>query len=87
MVGLHAFTHDLTSQHDGENNLASNCLVCDLALTQQLTPVLQAGEDDFNLKENPAFYVERNVVNTYQVTYKSSWLQDFHFGRPPPFLG
>ncbi|WP_435132984.1 hypothetical protein [Formosa sp. A9] len=84
IAGLHALTHVFEDGHDENDNNLIECVICDLALTQQSTPSLKPNFDDLEIKTSIANYSEKNPISFYQTMRLNTQIKDVHFGRPPP---
>lgn len=79
IVGLHGLSHI----DDKDNTI--NCIVLDYVIANNLTPVLNATLQDFEV-ENAQFIFHQEVYKSYNYITSNSVTVDQLFSRPPPFL-
>jgi hypothetical protein len=79
IAGLHVLSHT-----DSEDDI-EHCIVCDIAVTHNLTPVITPNSNDF-LIVNITFFDKKNIFNVYNFAVSSALTTDQLFPRPPPSL-
>jgi len=79
MAGLHALTHSIDKDH------IEQCSVCEYVITQNLIPVIPAGESTFTWVIND-YFNPRDQFVSHEFTFTGSYATDQLFSRPPPRL-
>lgn len=79
VAGLHALTHN------GDENEAQHCEVCDIVTTTNFTPALQAKTV---VLSNPKVFLLKTPIakNTITTSFINRYLDSYLFTRPPPQL-
>ncbi|MBD0825482.1 hypothetical protein [Aestuariibaculum marinum] len=85
-AGLHAFSHCSDDPCLENDEKQTSCVVCDLALTHQLTPTVSTNDIDVNFKINTFTYIEKEILKHYETFYLKATLPDLNFSRPPPYV-
>ena len=80
LVGLHALSHV-----DDKDEHAVHCVICDHAITHNLTPILTPDLDVFSI-EHTEDVVEQEVIVDYNFILSSSIASNQLFSRPPPSI-
>ena len=80
LVGLHALSHI-----DDKDEHAVHCVICDHAITHNLTPALTPDLEAFSIKYTE-FVVKQELITGYDFIISSSITADQLFSRPPPSL-
>lgn len=80
MAGLHALFHE--DEHDEHT---SSCVVCDYTTAQNLTPVLYAPVQEYNI-EQLELHIYKQVFVYHDFNVTSSIAINQLFSRPPPFM-
>ena len=78
MAGLHVLTHESDSDH------LAHCITCELAVINNLTPVIPAEPTDFACT-NVEIVVQNEATVYIDVYIDQSITPDQLFTRPPPF--
>lgn len=79
MAGLHVFSHGADESHEVP------CVICDLAVANNLTPALSPDVQDFNI-ENTEPIVLLEIITNYSYIISNTIEANQLFSRPPPFL-
>ncbi|WP_168467826.1 hypothetical protein [Arenibacter sp. 6A1] len=79
MAGLHVLSHTDDKDH------ALHCMICDQAITHNLTPAISPEVQDFVI-ENTEFFVQAAQKIHYSFMSCGTIATDQLFSRPPPFL-
>ncbi|UMB52777.1 hypothetical protein MKD41_10560 [Lutibacter sp. A64] len=79
MTGLHALSHNNDDDHDLQ------CVICENAITHNLTPALTPDLQDFTI-ENIEFIIPKELINHYGFINLSTIESNQLFSRPPPSL-
>ncbi|WP_147679181.1 hypothetical protein [Algibacter pacificus] len=79
VLGLHAISHSDSDKHH------DNCVICNHAITHNLTPTLFPDTIDVQLEDIPIL-IPSNIVYNYRCVILSSNMARALFSRPPPVL-
>jgi len=79
MTGLHTLLHNDDDDHD------SQCVICENAITYNLTPVLTPDLQDFTI-EKIEFVIPKELIKHYSFISLSTIESNQLFSRPPPSL-
>ena len=79
MAGFHVMSHANDDDH------AVHCNICDHAITNNLTPVINPIFYSFSL-DDIEYFLPKEINQHYKFILVSSSSKDQLFSRPPPFL-
>ncbi|UMB59295.1 hypothetical protein MHL31_09405 [Lutibacter sp. A80] len=79
MTGIHALLHNDDDEH------ALHCVICENAITHNLTPAITPDSEDFTI-ENIEFVTPKNLIKHYSFISLTTIESNQLFSRPPPSL-
>ncbi len=79
MAGIHALSHADDKEH------ALHCVICDHAITHNLTPALTPNLQDYTIENNEPV-VQKEITKQYSFVTTKTIASNQLFSRPPPSL-
>jgi len=79
IVGIHGLFHTEDKDH------ALKCIICDHAITHNLTPTINSSLEFFYI-ENPEFPCQNEAINNYAFITSRTIAPGQLVSRPPPFF-